>query len=505
MQDVLVIKSVSKKYGKFYAIRDVSLSVRASEVHVLFGENGAGKSTLIKVISGVISPDQGSVEIAGSLVRHFSPQHARALGVSSVFQEFSLAPDLTVEENLFLGRERNKLVFLDEAGMRREAKNLLDNLDFALPMKRKVGKLSRAQQQMTEIAKALLQEIKVIILDEPTASLTEIETRTLFKLIATLKARGVAIIYVSHRMKEIKQIADRITVMRNGQVVKTVDADAIDEDRLIELMIGRRLEALFPKIPYAPQQTVMTLEDVSTFDGLVRNVSIQVRAGEVVGIAGLVGSGNSDLLRAIFGLKGRLKGRLILRNRDVGSPTPRTQLRNGVCYFPSDRVQEGLALARSVQENLTVSLLGEKEYSRLGFLRLRQIKQASSAGVRALDVRPLNDAVAVGSLSGGNRQKVMLARGVVRKSHVYLFDEPTVGIDVSAKAQIYELVKSIIEEGGAVVLVSSELLEMVNLAHRVYVMSDGEIKAELQQNDISEAAILNGFFKNNAPEVVISQ
>ena len=490
--EIIRLKGVSKRYGSFYAIQDVDLTVRGGEVHVLFGENGAGKSTIIKIVSGVITPDGGEVEIAGVRMTVFSPEQARRAGVGCVFQEFSLAPDLTVEENLFLGREKRKLIFLSVGKMRRQASQLIAELGFALRLNTKVKDLSRAQRQMVEIAKALLQDVKVLILDEPTASLTEIETRSLFRLLERFKARGVAILYVSHRLKEIERIADRITVLRNGRRVDTVLASNVDEGRLIELMVGRRLDAQFPKISSCPGEVALETASLSTNDGRLRDISLVVRAGEIVGLAGLIGSGNSDVLRAIYGLDQAMTGQVLIEGRAIRAPTPSKQLQNGISYFPSDRIREGLALSRSVRENVTVTLLGERGSSRWGKLRSDRIDGASAAALKQLGVRPADDRVPVGSLSGGNRQRVMLARGVVRKARVYLFDEPTVGIDIGAKAQVYAYIKSIVDEAGAVLLVSSELFEIMNLAHRIYVMSEGRIISELQGADISEEAILNG-------------
>jgi ribose transport system ATP-binding protein len=497
--ELLNLKGISKRYGGFYAIQDVDLTVRGGEVHVLFGENGAGKSTVIKVISGVTSPDAGEMEIAGLRVTAFSPRQARHLGVSCVFQEFSLAPDLTVEENLFLGREMRKLIFLSTARMRREAAKLLSDLGFSLPLDAKVNCLSRAQQQLVEIAKALLQEVKVLVLDEPTASLTEIETRVLFKLLDALKARGVAIVYVSHRIREIKEIADRITVLRNGRKIATVEASDVDEKQLVELMIGRQLDALFPKIERRPGGIVLKIEGLTTDDRRLRDVSLLVRTGEIVGLAGLVGSGTSDVLRAIYGIDRETTGNVSIGGRTVNAPTPASQLRNGVCYFPSDRVREGLALSRSVQENVTVALLGEQGFAHGGFVRTDRISTASADALTELNVRPADDRVSARVLSGGNRQKVMLARGALRQHHLYLFDDPTAGIDVSAKAQVYRFIGSLVEQGAAVLFVSSELLEMTRLAHRVYVMSEGQIVSELQDDQISEEAILQGFFDRAPP------
>ncbi|MEJ6785576.1 sugar ABC transporter ATP-binding protein [Aminobacter sp. Piv2-1] len=500
---LIEMRGIMKRFPGVIALSSVDFDLRAGEVHVLFGENGAGKSTLINVIAGTHRHDAGTYAYNGGSLTDLNPHRARQIGICPVFQEFSLAPDLTVEENLFLGRERTRGFVLQKSEMRSQVSKLLADLDFDLPLDGLVGSLSRAQQQMTEIAKALLHDIRVLILDEPTASLTERESERLFEIIADLKRKGVGIIYVSHRMAEIKRLADRVTVLRDGRLVGTVAAAEVSETRLIEMMTGRQVGAVFPTISHRPGKVMLQTTGLSTVDGLVRGVDFQVRAGEIVGIAGLVGCGKSELARAIFGLKDLASGTIHLDGNQIRSPSPAQMLRSGLCYFPSDRGTEGLALGRPVRENMSFTALDKPPIAVRGFLRLQQERLQSLAMIAKLALAPADPEKRVEFLSGGNRQKVMLARGLAREISVYIFDEPTVGIDVGAKAEIYKLIAGMAEQGAAVVVISSELPEVIHLSNRAYVMQRGAIVAELSGQSIDEATILAHFFERDhaLPEV----
>lgn len=491
---LIVMKGIQKRFPGVLALDQIDFELRPGEVHVLFGENGAGKSTLINVISGTFSQDGGTYTFCGEVLSNLSPYRARQIGISPVFQEFSLAPDLTIEENLFLGREISKGGVLNKSEMRTKVAQVLDELGFDLIAKQRVAELSRAQQQMVEIAKALLHDVRVLILDEPTASLSERETERLFEIIDELKVQGVGVIYVSHRMAEIKRLADRVTVLRDGRLVGTVEAELISEEKLIEMMTGRTFEAMFPHIENRPGNTLLKTSELTTRDRLVDNVDFHVKAGEVVGIAGLVGCGKSELARAIFGLEDVESGTIELIGQPVTRPSPAHMLKRGLCYFPSDRVAEGLALPRSIRENMTLAALDLKAFSSRGFLKIKSERRIADEMIRRLTVAPGDPEKRVEFLSGGNRQKVMLARGLERDVKVYLFDEPTVGIDVGAKTEIYNLIKEMAEAGAAVVVISSELPEVIHLSHRAYVMHRGALVAELTGDEINEAIILAHFF-----------
>ncbi len=491
---LIEMKGIDKRFPGVCALDQVDFDLRPGEVHVLFGENGAGKSTLINVIAGSFAADGGSYMFCGEKLGRLTPYHAREIGISPVFQEFSLAPDLTIGENLFLGRELASVGVLNKGEMRAQAKSVLEDLGFDLEPHARVGDLPRAQQQMTEIAKALLREVRVLILDEPTASLSERETDRLFEIIDRLKSEGVGIIYVSHRMAEIKRVGDRVTVLRDGRKIGTVDADAVSEENLVEMMTGRTFDAFFPKIEHRPGDVALATTGLTTKNRQVIDVDFSVRAGEVVGIAGLVGCGKSELARAIFGLHEITAGALMLYGKTITSPTPSQMLKSGLCYFPSDRVAEGLSLSRPIRENVSLAALDLADFASKGFLKIGSEKARAAAIVDKLQVVPLDTEKQVEFLSGGNRQKVMLSRGLARDINVFLLDEPTVGIDVGAKTEVYNLIKEMAEAGAAVVVISSELPEVLHLSNRVYVMHRGYLAAELTGEDITEANVLAHFF-----------
>ncbi len=499
-EPILEMRGISKSFPGVRALDGVDFDVRRGELHVLFGENGAGKSTLINVIAGTFPPDEGAFRFNGEEARNLTPHRARAIGISPVFQEFSLVSSLTVEENLFLGREVSKGGILNPRRMRKQALELIEELGFALEPRKQVGSLSRAHQQMVEIAKALLSDVRLLILDEPTASLTERETGRLFELIAKLKSQGVGIIYVSHRMREIRSLADRITVLRDGRLIKTLDAADVSDGELVELMTGRKIDVLFPKITHKPGKTAVEAIGVSVADGSVKGVNFHARAGEITGIAGLVGCGKSELVRAIYGIEPVSGGEVRIADVPYVRPGPHASLQRGLAYFPANRVAEGLALGRPIRENASMAALDLDRFVRRGILDVRSERSAIRGIVDRLKLRPPDIERAVGNLSGGNRQKVMLARALTRDLSVFLFDEPTVGIDVGAKVEVYEFMKDLVEAGAAVVVVSSELPEVLNLSNRLYVMHHGEIVAELEGDAINEQNVLASFFEHREGE-----
>jgi ribose transport system ATP-binding protein len=501
---LLELSGVSKYFPGVVALDGVDFDLRHGEVHVLFGENGAGKSTLINIIAGTYPQDAGDFKFQGEVVTHLTPHTARMIGISPVFQEFSLVPELTVEQNLFLGRELTRGGFLRLPAMRARAMEIIRDLAFDLGPDRKVRDLSRAHQQMVEITKAFLTDVRLLILDEPTASLTEAEATKLFDLIAKLKASGVGIIYVSHRMREIKQIADRITVLRDGHKITTVRAGDVSENELVELMTGRKIGVLFPHIDHSPGKNLLEVENLTLANHSVNDVSFYARAGEITGIAGLVGCGKSELVRAIYGLEVVSSGTIRVNGEVVTHPFPASLLKRGLCYFPSDRVAEGLALARPVRENASMAAIYQPTYSRWRVLQRGSERRAIQTIVDKLKLRPPHIERAVAKLSGGNRQKVLLARGLTRDITVFLFDEPTVGIDVGAKIEVYELMKALLATGVAIVLVSSELPEVMNLSHRLYVMHRSRMVAELNGADINEPEVLSHFFREQSPDMAES-
>ncbi|MDB5770668.1 MAG: sugar transporter ATP-binding protein [Burkholderia sp.] len=497
---LLSVRGIRKRFGSNIVLKDMDLELRGGEIHALLGENGAGKSTLINLITGIFPPDAGEMRFAGQSIVGRTPYQLRQMGISAVFQEFSLVPEMTVAENLFLGREMTKGGYLSRAAMRARSEAVITDLGFALSPDQTIKTLSRAQQQMVEIAKALLADVKLLILDEPTASLTESEAEKLFELIARLKSQGVGIIYVSHRMPEIRRLSDRVTILRDGHRVGTVNTRECDDNHLIEMMVGRPIDLLFPKIRHAPDAARLQVTGLTLKNGLVSDASIKVRAGEVVGIAGLAGCGKSELLRAIFGLEKIASGSIMLNAAPVNDPTPAKLLGRHACYFTSDRVAEGLALNRPIRENITMSSLDTAKFSGNGILNRRAETREATEIAKRLQVRPLDIEAHAGRLSGGNRQKVLLARGFARDIDLFLFDEPTVGIDVGAKLEVYQLIRDITEAGAAVLMASSDLPEILHLCRRSYVMHRSRIVAELVGEDLTETRVLNHFFGDDAKQ-----
>ncbi|HXD39592.1 MAG TPA: sugar ABC transporter ATP-binding protein [Ramlibacter sp.] len=487
---------LSKHYPGVQALDDIDFELLAGEVHVLFGENGAGKSTLISILAGAVQPSAGEIGIKGEPAHLSSVRDARAKGISAVFQEFSLVPTLTVAENLCLGEEPRyaAVPLLDKAALRGRAQRLLNELGFEIDCDSLVSHLSRAQQQMVEIAKSLRGNVSVLILDEPTASLTDQETQSLFELVKRLQDQGVGIIYISHRIQEIKQIANRITVLRDGQKIATVAAEDASEERLIELMTGRSIAKIYPQIASKPGQTVLEVHDLWSRNG-VRNASIHVRRGEVVGIAGLVGSGKSELVRALYGLSKVTQGRVLFKGQDRTNATTAQMLADGFFYLPPDRKAEGLVLNFRSSEDMVLPILAGPLRGPAGWLRQGLSRQLARSSAQRVELTTRNLYRAVGLLSGGNQQKVMFAKGFTQSATLYVFDEPTVGVDMGTRSALYGLIQALCESGAAVVIVSSDLPEILHLTHRTYVMCRGELSGELHPPHITESRLLNLFFE----------
>jgi ribose transport system ATP-binding protein len=494
---LLRLEAITKRFPGVLALDKVDFELRPGEVHVLFGENGAGKSTLISIVAGALRPDAGSVAFRGEPIQLHSVHHARSLGISAVFQEFSLVPQMTVEENLFLGAEATSGGLLNKRELHRRAEAILARLGFPLRPRQQVGFLSRAEQQMVEIAKAFRAELSVLILDEPTASLTERETDQLFRLIEQVRREDVGVIYITHRMSEIRRIGDRITVLRDGRYVATVPADSAEEE-LVRLMTGRVIEQIFPQIASSPGRTMLEVEQLSTVDGTVRGVSLAVWTGEVVGLAGLVGSGKSEVARACFGLVPLAAGRVRFDGTDMTAASPRQILERGFFYVPPDRRSEGLVMMRSVRENITLPSLDLPEFSSGPWLKRAAERQAAQRLAERLNLQPPRIERAVDHFSGGNQQKVLLAKSLTREVKLFAFDEPTVGVDVGTRVAIYQFIKELCERGSAVLLISSDLPEILHLAHRVYVMYRGTLRAELTGEAIKQETVVGHFFAREA-------
>ena len=501
---LLSAAALTKDYGGFRALDSADFALRAGETHVLFGENGAGKSTLISILAGAQRQTSGVVRFRGEEVHPRSTLDARACGVSAVFQEFSLAPQMTVEENIFLGAEESRRGLLAKKSMRRRARDLLERLGFDLPAGARVSSLSRAERQMVEIAKAFRAEPSVLILDEPTASLTDSEAESLFNLMAQLKSRGVGVIYITHRMGEIRRVGDRVTVLRDGKVVATVDAKTASEDELVRLMTGRVVSEVFPKIAFAPGEKALQAENLATADGAAAGASFHARRGEIVGLAGLVGSGKSEAARACFGLEKIIAGTVTLNGEDISRISPAGAMARGLFYLPPDRREEGLMMTRPCRENISLPAIGLAPLAKWGFIRRGRERRAARELAGRFNLAPMRPERAAELFSGGNQQKIMLAKCLSRPAGagaggagaggVFIFDEPTVGVDVGARADIYAFIRDLCEGGAAILLVSSDLPEVLHLSHRLYVFHRGAARAELRGADITEEGALSHFF-----------
>jgi ribose transport system ATP-binding protein len=470
------------------ALDGVDLEVRRGEVHVLLGENGAGKSTLMKVLSGALRADAGRVWLDGREVEIASPRHARALGVAIIYQELTLVPGLSAAENVFLGREPRRLPgVVDHARMRADAGRLLERLGAAFPAATPVGALGLAQRQLVEIAKALSLDARVLVMDEPTSALSEPETRALFAVIRALAARGVAVVYISHRLDEIFEIGDRVTVLRDGRHVATHALRAVDRRRLVREMADRDVEAPAPRASGRRGDELLRVEGLSR-RGVLHDVSLAVHAGEIVGLAGLLGAGRTELARAVFGLDRPERGRILVRGRARRIRSPRDAIRAGIGLAPEDRKGSGLVLGRSVRDNIALAVLAR--LSRLGVVRRAAERALAERYVRELRIRTPGVEQPVLHLSGGNQQKVVLAKWLACRVDVLFLDEPTRGIDVVAKEELYQLVGRLAAEGVGIVLISSELPELVGLCDRVLVLRRGRVAGEFARGEATQERIL---------------
>jgi ribose transport system ATP-binding protein len=495
---LLRLTGVTKHFPGVVALDQVDFELCPGEVHVLFGENGAGKSTLISIVAGAYGPTRGSMHLQGEPIELRSVHDARRKGISAVFQEFSLVPQLTIEENLFLGGEPTRGGVLSKQEMRQQAQEVLDRLGFPLRPQSRVLYLSRAEQQMVEIAKAFRTQPAVLIFDEPTASLTERETERLFDLIEQTKRQGVGVVYITHRMSEIRRIGDRVTVLRDGRYVATLSVSEASEERLVQLMTGRIISQIFPEIRFSPGDPLLQVEGLWTEDETVRNVSIYARAGEIVGIAGLVGSGKSEVGRACFGLERVLAGHIRFCREEVTGRGPREMLARGLFYLPPDRRAEGLVMMRSVRENMALPSLDLPELSNPLFLKRRAEKMRAKELAERLNLQPPKIEWNLERFSGGNQQKVLLAKSLTRRVKLFIFDEPTVGVDVGTRVAIYEFIRDLCEAGHAIILISSDLPEILHLTRRAYVMYRGELRAELEGAEITQDRVLSHLFEKEA-------
>ncbi|HXG13204.1 MAG TPA: sugar ABC transporter ATP-binding protein [Gemmataceae bacterium] len=467
------MSGIIKRFGPTQALAGVDLELRAGEVHALVGENGAGKSTLMKVLSGAIRPDAGHMTLDGQPYAPADPLEARRRGVAMIYQELTLAPHLSVEANITLGLEETRLGFLRRGLHRRRVEEALAVLQHPeIRPDDPVSRLSPAAQQLVEIARALLLDVRVLVLDEPTSSLTREDAVRLFGLIRRLRQRGVAVVYISHFLEEVQEIADRFTVLRDGRSVGGGLVSEFSRERIIELMVGRSLTEQFPRVPHVIGEPLLELHEVEGLE-LPRGVSLTLHRGEILGIAGIVGAGRTELLRAIFGLDPVRRGRVIVKMVEGSRVRPRQRIAQGVGLLSEDRKAEGLALDQSIADNLTYSRL--QPYSRFGWLNLRRRRRAVEDWLARLQVRCDGPEQRVAELSGGNQQKVALGRLLHQQADLLLLDEPTRGVDIGSKAEIYRLIGELAAQGKAVLFVSSYLPELLGVCDRLAVMARGRL------------------------------
>ncbi len=485
---VLEMRHIRKTFPGVVALDDVDFELRRGEVHILLGENGAGKSTLMKILSGAYQKSAGQIILDGVEVEIKNPKHAQALGIGIIYQEFNLIPQLSVGENIFLGREPARLPgLINQRAIFQEAVRVLSSLGVTLDPQRLVKELKVADQQMVEVAKALSLDARILIMDEPTAALTEHEIKELFATIRRLKDTGVAIVYISHRMEELFEIGDRVTVLRDGRTVGTYDVRGMNKSELIRLMINRELTELFPKEEAKRGEEILRVEGLSTKDGL-KDISFSLHKGEVLGIAGLLGAGRTELARAIFGLDKITSGTIYINGTPQQINSPRRAINSGIGFLTEDRKSQGLVLPLSVKENLCLSSVDK--FSSWGVMDSGEEQQAANRYVKELRIRTPSLDQQVVFLSGGNQQKVVLSKWLCCQSEVFIFDEPTRGVDVGAKAEIYQLMNRLTASGVAIIMISSELLEVLGMSDRIMVMRGGRITGEFSAAEATQERIL---------------
>jgi rhamnose transport system ATP-binding protein len=494
MRALLSLSDIAVAYGGVQALRGVSFDIRPGEVHALVGENGAGKSTLIRVMTGAVGADAGTVAIDGQPVDRPDPTRMRALGVAPIYQQPALLPDLSVAENLAFGLEHGRAFRrIDWRARRARATELLARVGIALDLDRPAGTLRMAEQQLVEIARALGTRAKVLLLDEPTAALTDVEAARLFALVRALRADGVGCVYISHRLDEVMALADRVSVLRDGQLMATLPIAEITRDGMVRLMVGRDIDMGLgtPKPAGAAGEggDVLTLHDVGCVASRVAGVSLRVRAGEIVGLAGLVGAGRTELARVLFGLTPADAGTIAIDGKTRVIRTPAEAVRLGLAYVPEDRRQHGVIGAMSVAANTTLASLDR--LARFGLLDRAAERAEAQRFVTDFAIRTPSIDAAVGTLSGGNQQKVALARWLATKPRVLILDEPTQGVDIGAKAEIHRLIRALAAEGLAILLISSELTELLGLAHRIGVMRGGRLAGVLDHADATEERLMS--------------
>ncbi|MFD1196934.1 sugar ABC transporter ATP-binding protein [Brucella gallinifaecis] len=477
---LLQMRDITKRFGSICALNGVDLDVYAGEIHALMGENGAGKSTLMKVLSGAHPATSGEIKVAGKSITISGPAHARGLGISIIYQELALAPNLTVAENMLLGREQTTMGVLNRRAMNRLCENILEELGVDFDTADKVATLSLAQRQQVEIAKALLSDCRILVMDEPTTSLSSTECDRLFQLIRRLRDKGMAIIYISHRMNEIYDLSDRVTVLRDGVYIGCIQRSQLSEELLVQMMVGRDISSFYQKdrnVQYQPGQKILEVTDIAD-NRKVLGLSFDIHAGEILGLAGIVGAGRTELARLIYGADKKTSGKVALQGHQLNINTPLDAIAAGIVYLTEDRKGEGLFLDMSVSKNINIAAL-EQDSHGFGFLNFQKASHRTKMAIADMQIAVASPQVNVGSLSGGNQQKVLLARLLQTNPRVLILDEPTRGVDIGAKSEIYRIIEALSERGTCVLVISSELPELVGICDRILVMREGLLAGEV--------------------------
>lgn len=487
MSAILELQHITKRYPGVLALDDVSVSFEQGEVHALLGENGAGKSTLIKVLAGAIQPNAGTVVIRGQSYDRITPQKSRDLGIGVIYQEFTLVPTLTVAENIFLGKECRNGAFLNKKEMIRRAAAILQELDVPIDPAVPVKTLSVAYQQIVEIAKATANDVQLLVMDEPTAPLTSSEVEILFQLVRKLVKNGVTIVFISHRLEELFAITDRITILRDGQYIKTLETKDTNQEELISLMVGRDIGDQYPGRHAKIGPAVLDVRHLYAAD-YVQDASFTVHAGEIVGLAGLIGAGRTELVRAIYGADPVQWGEIYLNGNKVELRSPARAITKGLALVPENRKEQGVVLSMSITDNMVMSV--SKKLSRGCFLSRKKIRSIVQKYIDGLRIKTPSPAQRVVNLSGGNQQKVVIGKFLASDASVYIFDEPTRGIDVGAKHEIYQVMNHLVEQGKAIIMISSELPEILGMSDRILVMHEGRIVGELPKEEATQERIM---------------
>lgn len=486
--NIVEMEHVTKTFPGVKALDDVSFYLKPGEVMALLGENGAGKSTLMKILSGVYTKDEGSVNVFGQEVKEMTTQKAKDIGVAIIHQELNMCQHLSVAENIFLGREVSKGMVLSQKEMNQAAAEILGKMKIDLDPTMLVGDLAVSKQQMVEIAKALSMNAKILIMDEPTSALTSKEIDDLFAIIKQLKREGCGIVYISHRLEELKHIVDRVTIMRDGKYITTMDFDQNRMNEIISNMVGREIKEKFPRVTCKKGRKILEIKNLNA-GKMVRNINLDLYEGEIVGIAGLMGAGRTETTRAIFGVDEKESGQIFLDGKEVTIRSVEDAIKLGIVLAPEDRKKDGLCTKLSIRENIALPNL-DMLCNKLGIVNKKKEQEMTQKAVDSLQIKLPNAEVDAGSLSGGNQQKVVVGKWLARNSRVVIFDEPTRGIDVAAKVEIYNLMNQLKQQGIGVMFVSSEMPEVMGISDRILVMCDGKITGELMTSEATQDVIL---------------